>query len=228
MEPEFPEDAVEIGRVMGSWGVKGWIKVQPFSLDPQALFSTKRWFLRPPEATSVAARAALAAMPVLKVIQAKQHGELVLAAIQDLEGRDAAEALRGARVFVSRTSFPTAAEGEYYWVDLIGLTVVNRQGVVLGEVVGLMETGAHDVLRVQPPAGHIVEGAAVTMAVEVLPLIQSPADGSAGNAVQAAKGAPRKKKNAPTPECLIPFVAVYVDGVDLTERRITVDWSLDD
>jgi len=136
VEPEFPEDAVEIGRVMGSWGVKGWIKVQPFSLDPQALFSTKRWFLRPPEATSVAARAALAAMSVLKVIQAKQHGELVLAAIQDLEGRDAAEALRGARVFVSRTSFPTAAEGEYYWVDLIGLTVVNRQGVVLGEVVG--------------------------------------------------------------------------------------------
>jgi 16S rRNA processing protein RimM len=90
-------------------------------------------------------------------------------------------------VYVSRASFPSAAEGEYYWVDLIGLTVVNRQGAVLGEVVGLMETGTHDVLRVQPPGGGVTQ----------------------------------------PQECLIPFVAVYVDGVDLAQRRITVDWGLD-
>ena len=64
--------------------------------------------------------------------------------------RDAAEALAGARVFVSRASFPTPADDEFYWVDLIGLAVTNREGLSLGAVVGLIETGPHCVLRVQP------------------------------------------------------------------------------
>jgi 16S rRNA processing protein RimM len=187
MDLPFPDDAVEVGRVAGAWGVKGWIKVQPFSLDPQALFSTKRWFLQAPSGASAVTLAACAAHPVLKLTHAKEHGDAVVASVQGLESRDAAEALRGARVYVSRASFPTAGQDEYYWVDLIGLTVVNRQGVALGEVVGLMETGAHDVLRVQ------------------------------------SRGA----TTAPPPECLIPFVAAYVDGVDLAQRRITVDWGLD-
>ncbi len=126
---------------------------------------------------------------------------MVIASIQGLEDRDAAEALRGGRVFVSRASFPTAMEGEYYWVDLIGLNVANRQGLVLGEVVGLMETGAHDVLRILPPA-----------------MASEPA------AVAPTKGA---RKNADPEELLIPFVAAYVDGVDMAARRITVDWGLD-
>lgn len=183
---------------MGAWGVKGWIKVQPFSLDPQALFATKRWFLRPPEDAAPGLRAALAGWSVLKVTQARDHGDMVVASAQDLEGRDAAEALRGARVFVSRTSFPTAGDGEYYWVDLIGLTVMNRDGLVLGEVVGLLETGAHDVLRVQPAA------------------LPPPGATSA-----------RRKTPAQPAECLIPFVAAYVDAVDMAARRITVDWGPD-
>ena len=48
-DPAFPEDAIEVGRVVDAWGVKGWIKVQPFASDPQALFSSKRWFVKPPE-----------------------------------------------------------------------------------------------------------------------------------------------------------------------------------
>ena len=48
-EPAFPDDAVEVGRILGAWGVKGWLKVQPFSADPKALFSARRWFLKPPE-----------------------------------------------------------------------------------------------------------------------------------------------------------------------------------
>jgi 16S rRNA processing protein RimM len=59
--------------------------------------------------------------------------------------------MRGARVFVGRASFPTPDPDEFYWVDLIGLDVVNREGVVLGSVVGLLDTGPHSVLRVMPP-----------------------------------------------------------------------------
>lgn len=60
--------------------------------------------------------------------------------------RNAAEALRGARVFVPRSSFPTAGDDEYYWVDLIGLSVVNREGVALGTVRELLATGPQTTL----------------------------------------------------------------------------------
>ena len=145
----MPADAVEVGRVLGAWGVKGGIKVKAFAADPQALFSTKRWFLQPPELQRPLA-VGVAPMPgLLRVVQAREQGDVVVATVHDLQDRDAAEALKGARVFVPRTSFPTPDAGEYYWVDLIGLLVVNRAGVLLGDVVGLIETGPHCVLRIQ-------------------------------------------------------------------------------
>jgi 16S rRNA processing protein RimM len=70
--------------------------------------------------------------------------------VEDLSDRDVADALKGARILVSRQSFPTPDDGEFYWVDLIGLQVVNREAAALGSVVGLIETGPHCVLRVQP------------------------------------------------------------------------------
>ncbi len=152
-DPAWPDDAVEVGRILDAWGVKGWIKVQPFASDPQALFSSRRWFIKPPEATAAARPPGLPAgvLPtLLKITQAKDHGGVVVAQAQEVDDRAAAEALRGARVFVGRSSFPTAGTDEYYWVDLIGLAVVNRQGEALGEVVGLLDTGAHSVLRVRP------------------------------------------------------------------------------
>lgn len=150
----WPEDAIEVGRVVDAWGIKGWIKVQPFASDPQALFSSRRWLVKPPEESSVKrpvpARPAAAWPSLLKVTQAKEHGDVVVAQVQEVEDRSGAEALRGARIFVPRSSFPTADPGEYYWVDLIGLSVVNRENETLGTVVGLLDTGPHSVLRVQP------------------------------------------------------------------------------
>ena len=193
----WPGDAVEVGRIIGAWGLKGWVKVQPFTADPQALFSSRRWFIRPPEGSAAkgvvkrpaaaGGAAATAMLPsLLKIAEAKDHGELVVARAHEVDDRDGAEALRGARVFVARSSFPTAGPDEFYWVDLIGLAVVNRAGERLGTVVGLLDTGPHSVLRV------------------------APADG-AGEA----------------DERLIPFVAAYVDDVSLEQRKITVDWGLD-
>jgi 16S rRNA processing protein RimM len=147
----LPADAVEVGRVSGAFGIKGWIKVQPFSGDPQALFSSKRWFLVAPEAPPAPKQRPGPGFPLLlRVVQAREHGDQIVAAIQELADRDVAEALRGARVFVPRSSFPTASAGEFYWVDLIGLTVANREGTELGSVSGLIETGPHCVLRIQP------------------------------------------------------------------------------
>ena len=150
-DAEFPADAVEVARVLDAWGVKGWIRVQPYAKDPQALFSSRRWFLRPPEAQAGRpAHAAAAPLPaLLRIIEAREHGEGVIASVRDIQDRNAAEALRGARIFVPRSSFPTAGNDEFYWVDLIGLQVFNRDGARLGEVAGLLDNGAHSVLQLR-------------------------------------------------------------------------------
>lgn len=148
--PALPEDAVEVGRILGAWGIKGGIKVKPFAADPQALFSSKRWYIRPSDTPRPAIANAAPLPPLLRVLQAREHGDGVVATAQEIPDRNAAEALQGARIFISRASFPTPDDGEFYWVDLIGLAVSNREGVMLGPVVGLLETGPHCVLRVQP------------------------------------------------------------------------------
>lgn len=150
-DPPFPDDAIEVGRVLGAWGIKGWIRVQPFSDDPKALFSSKRWFVKPAEVPGPRPIAGSALPPLLRIVQAKDHGDGVVASAQEIPDRSAAEAMKGARLFISRASFPTAATDEYYWVDLIGLEVVNREGVLLGTVSDLLDTGAHSVLRVRRP-----------------------------------------------------------------------------
>ena len=186
-EDALPEDAVEVGRVVGAWGIKGGIKVKPFAADPQALFSSKRWFVQPPE-SPVARPGRPPALPtLLRVVGAKEHGDGVVATLQEIDDRSAAEALKGARIFVPRSSFPTPDDDEFYWIDLIGLDVVDRQDTMLGRVVGLIETGPHCVLRVQPEASE----------------------------------------GSPAGEVLIPFVAAYVDKVDLPAHRIVVDWAAD-
>ena len=133
--------------VAGAWGVKGGVKVKPFAADPQALFSSRRWFLSPSES-----KPGHRVPAVLKVTSAREQGDTVVATVQDIDDRDAAQALSGAGVYVSRASFPTPDDGEFYWVDLIGLAVCGRDSLELGKVVGLLETGPHCVLRVQPAA----------------------------------------------------------------------------
>jgi 16S rRNA processing protein RimM len=146
LEPaELPADAVEVGRVHDAWGIKGWFKVLPHSASPEALFSSRRWYIQPSER---AAKPAFSGTLLLRIREAKEHSDSIVASAHEVDDRNAAEALKGARVFVARSSFPTAADDEYYWVDLIGLDVVNREGVALGKVTDLMATGPQTVLVV--------------------------------------------------------------------------------
>lgn len=146
LEPaELPADAIEVGRIHDAWGIKGWFKVLPHSASPEALFSSRRWFLQPSEK---AAKPPFTGTVLLRVKEAKEHSDSIVATAHEVDDRNAAEALKGSRIFVPRSSFPTPAEDEYYWVDLIGLAVVNREGVALGTVKDLMATGPQTVLVV--------------------------------------------------------------------------------
>jgi 16S rRNA processing protein RimM len=139
---ELPADAIEIGRIADARGIKGWFKVLPYSADPEALFSSKHWFLLPTEKGPKTFSGTLQ----LPVKEAKFHSGTLVACAQGIDDRNAADALRGARIFVSRANFPKAGQDEYYWVDLIGLNVVNRENLALGVVRELLSTGPQTVL----------------------------------------------------------------------------------
>ncbi len=146
---ELAPDAVEVGRIADAWGIKGWFKVLPYSASPEALFSSRQWFLLPAEKganTFTGARK-------LRIKEAKDHSGVVVANAHAVDDRSAAEALRGARIFVPRSSFPSTGIDEYYWVDLIGLEVVNREGVALGHVAELLSTAAQTVLVIRYEVG---------------------------------------------------------------------------
>jgi 16S rRNA processing protein RimM len=161
---------VEVARVIDAWGLKGGIRVRPYADDPQALFSSRRWFMRPSDRPGLQR----AVPPLLRIRQAKEHGDGVVAIADEVPDRDAAEALKGARIFVSRASFPTPDRDEYYWVDLIGLAVVNREGVELGTVADLIATGPQSVLRVVLDAPQ-AEGEPV-QAERLIPFVEAYVD----------------------------------------------------
>ncbi len=127
-----------MGRINAPFGVKGWVKIKPFTETLDALLDYPEWQL-----------GKASEWRKVDVEDATLHGDFVVAKLAGCNDRDAAFALRGQEIAVDREELPDTEEGEYYWEDLIGLAVVNRDGVELGKVASLMETGAHDVLVVK-------------------------------------------------------------------------------
>ena len=135
---QAPDDLTQVGYVAGAYGIAGAIRVTPFSTDADALLNVKTWWLDKPSLRSVSVRTT------------KLHGGDVVATLVGTAGRDAAQALKGAAVHVSRSEFPALEEDEYYWSDLIGLDVVNLQGEALGKVTDMMSNGPQSILRIEP------------------------------------------------------------------------------
>ena len=136
----LPDDLIQVGHITGAYGLRGGIRVSPYSLDADALLSVKTWWLDKPSLRPVQVR------------NAKSHSGDVTATLVDVTDREMAEALKGATVQVSRADFPELPEDEYYWTDLIGLDTVNLQGESLGKVTDMMHNGAQSILRITPEA----------------------------------------------------------------------------
>ena len=137
-----PDDLVLVGHVTGAYGIQGWVRIRPYSSDGDALLSAKTWWLDKPELHDV------------EMLQSKLHNDEVVARLMGVSGREAAEALKGATVQIRRSHFPALDNDEFYWVDLIGLAVVNERGEHLGVVGDLMDNGAHPILRVEQPVAE--------------------------------------------------------------------------
>lgn len=196
----LPADAIELGRVQDAWGIKGWVRILPHSADADALIAASRWFLQPPEARFARGFDAFTGCVQVGLAEARHHADGMVARIEGVNDRNLAEALKGARISLPRSDFPPTPEGEYYWVDLIGLDVVNREGEHLGVVRDLLSTGPTSVLVLENTAGGQLEG------------VDAAAPG---------------KADGHRAERMIPFVSAYVDEVDQAGRCIRVDWQTD-
>jgi 16S rRNA processing protein RimM len=133
---------VALGRVVDAYGVKGWIKVQPYAgAGDSALLGARRWAIR---------RDASANSPALggeiDIDAVRRHSDSIVAHPCGTRDRDDAIALRGAEVLVARRDFPPPSDGEYYWVDLVGCDVVDAAGAALGRVTAVDDHGAHPIL----------------------------------------------------------------------------------
>jgi len=169
----LPADAVELGRVGEAWGIKGWVRIQPHSADTEALFASKDWYLQPPEPRFARGFSAFSGPVAVRVAEIKVHADGVVARLEGMDDRNAAEALKGVRISLPRSAFPATPEGEYYWVDLIGLRVVNREGVDLGVVRDLMPTGPTSVLVLEYPT---VQDGVETVAERLIPFVSAYID----------------------------------------------------
>lgn len=136
---------VAMGYIKGAFGIKGWLKIAADTEYPGSLLDYPEWLLRKDGKTLNA---------VLET--GKLVGDELQVKLKGVDDRDQASALRGYTVEIPRDQFAPAGEGEYYWADLVGMAVVNKEGVMLGTVKNLMETGANDVLVVQGADGQIL------------------------------------------------------------------------
>lgn len=142
MNPETrlaADKRVLIGRIHGAFGVRGEIKLESFTEPKSAVLRYQPWTLRDAQGRE----------RELSSARGRDTAKGIVATLPGIEDRDAAEALRGTEVWVSRAVLPPPKDGEYYWVDLEGMRVVNIEGVAFGTVSHLFSTGANDVLVVQ-------------------------------------------------------------------------------
>jgi 16S rRNA processing protein RimM len=134
--PTVPQKQVLLGRIRGAFGVRGEIKLESFTEPADAIFRYQPWRLRDVRGVEREFSGA----------RGRVTPKGVVARFPDIEDRDAAEALLNTEIWVARDALPPPKPGEYYWIDLEGLRVVNLEGADFGTVSHLFSTGVNDVL----------------------------------------------------------------------------------
>jgi 16S rRNA processing protein RimM len=143
-----------MGRVAGSYGVRGWVKVAPQLGVEEGLAGARQWWI---------------GADAFEVSAAKRHGATVVGKLAGIDTREQALALKGRTVAVPRAALPEPEEGRYYLADLIGLEVLNEQGRALGVVKRTYSNGAHDVIEVSGDRTRLIPWvAAVVKSVDLL------------------------------------------------------------
>ena len=137
--------SIVVGKIASPFGVQGWTKVLSYTEPAIGLLDYPIWQLKK-----------LNSEKSLKVQQGRQHGKFLVVKFDGIDNRDEVARLTNSMVEVTRDQFPDADQDSYYWADLIGLSVVTVQGITLGAVDSMLETGANDVMVVQGDRERLV------------------------------------------------------------------------
>ena len=137
---------VVMGRVVGAQGLQGWLKVQAFTEHLDSLIDYDFWQLGNDKHP----------WREYKVLECNPHTKVLVAKLEGVADRTAAEKFKGLLIAIPRSKLPPQAENEYYWSDLIGMKVINQSNETLGTVESLLETGANDVLCVRNEKSEIL------------------------------------------------------------------------
>lgn len=134
---QHDDDLICVGHVLGAQGIKGWVRVFSETSPRENIVSYSPWLIeRSGELRKVK-------------VKGRLQGKHVVAKLQGIDDRSQAEALSGCQLFIERRLLPGLEAGEYYWSDLIGLTVETQRAEPLGVVTAMLETGADDVMVLQ-------------------------------------------------------------------------------
>lgn len=138
------QSILKVGRILGAFGIKGWVKVHSDTDPRENLLEYSPWFLwRNGQWQAV------------EVAEGQMQSKGIVARLRGVDDRNVAETLGGIDIGVTAESLPPLPEDEFYWRDLLGLQVVNIEGVLLGVVDHLLETGANDIMVVKPCNGSV-------------------------------------------------------------------------
>lgn len=139
MSPSAASRQVLIGRFGGAFGVRGEVRIISYTAPIDRLFRYQPWLLRSADGRE----------RIIEGAGGRRSRKGIIARLPGIEDRDAAEAICGTEIWVPRCALPPPRPGEYYWVDLEGMRVVNVAGIEFGRVSHLFSTGANDVLVVR-------------------------------------------------------------------------------
>lgn len=128
---------IHVGDISGVFGLKGWVKIFSYTEPRENILSYKAWELRKNGVNKP-----------IKVTDGQRQGKNVVAQLEGIDDRNAAESIVGWEIYIARDQLPDLAADEYYWTDLAGLKVFTTEDKELGVVDHLFETGANDVLVV--------------------------------------------------------------------------------
>lgn len=139
-------EKVILGRITGVYGVKGWLKVFSYTDPMESIVDYSTWYLRPENSLNNRNRSP---WKKVELIAGKRHAKTVIAKLEQCNDRDEAQAYIGSEIAIEPAQLEQLrGKNEFYWHELTGLRVINQQGIELGVVTSLMETGANDVLVV--------------------------------------------------------------------------------
>jgi 16S rRNA processing protein RimM len=139
-------DYIVIGKVGTTYGVQGWMKIVSFTDAATDILNYSPWYIEENKAWQPA-----------KIEGApRMHGKGVVAKFAGFDAPETARVLTGKEIAIKRTQLAKLKKNEYYWTQLEGLTVINKDGKVFGKIIYLIETGSNDVLVVKGDKEHAI------------------------------------------------------------------------